>query len=79
MLDMVIGKRILGSMKTSQNMKLLAAMRHQWVTPREAYRICGTLRFSGRVLDLKRAGHKLMGRWVELQTGIRVKAFRVKS
>ncbi len=61
----------------TQNARLLDAMRCQWVTPADAWKIAGTLRFSGRVLELKRAGHKLREQWVETQGRARVKAFRL--
>jgi len=65
--------------KPSQCERLVAAMRRGWVTPREAFHICGTLRFSGRVLEIKRAGHRLVERWVETQKGERVKAFKIST
>lgn len=64
-------------MRITQNDRLAAAMRRGWVTPAEAFQICGTLRFSGRVLELKAAGHKLIEKWKETPNGTRVKAFRI--
>lgn len=63
--------------RPSQNHKLLAAMRRGWVTPLTAFKIAGTLRFSGRVLELRRAGHKLRERWIASNGHTRVKAFRI--
>ncbi len=64
-------------MKVTQNNRLVAAMRQRWVTPAEAFQICGTLRFSGRVLEIKAMGHNLAEQWKETPNGTRVKAFRI--
>lgn len=62
--------------RPSQNNRLAALMRRQWVTPLAAFRHAGTLRFSGRILELKRAGYTLREKWLR-DHGARVKAFRI--
>ena len=60
----------------TQNNKLAGAMRRRWVSPLDAFRLCGTLRFSGRVMELKAMGYTLAERWAD-RNGARVKEFKI--
>ncbi len=40
----------------TQNARLIAAMRRAWVTPLDAFKIARTLRFSGRIMEIRAAG-----------------------
>lgn len=66
-------------MKSTQVSQLIEAMKSRWVTPLDAQSICGTMRFSARVLDIKLAGYSVEERWVETQSGARVKAMRISA
>ncbi len=63
--------------RITQNNTLLAMLRKNWVTPRDAYEQCGILRFSARILELKRSGHHMAEHWLHTQNGARVKAFKL--
>jgi len=61
----------------TQNEIIIAAMKSGWVSPFDASRLCGTLRFSGRILEIKALGYNLDERWGSNEHS-RWKEFRMK-
>lgn len=57
-------------MQETKTAKLLAALKRRWITPDDAYRICGLRNsLSQRVGDFKKAGHKVVDEWVKDSAG----------
>lgn len=64
-------------MKKTKKDRLLSALRRRWLTPLEAVGECGLFSLSQRCGELKREGHCVIDKWVDLPSGSRVKAYRV--
>lgn len=69
-------------MKTKPTMehRLLKLLKRKWVTPLDALREVGCLSLSQRCGELRReAGVQIKDKWVELDGGKRIKAYRVAA
>jgi len=56
---------------------LHSALKRRWLTPLDALKQCGCLSLSQRCGELRRAGVPVEDRWVRVQSGKRVKAYRI--
>jgi hypothetical protein len=59
--------------------KLVKLMRRRWVTPLDALQHAGCLSLSQRCGEMRRAGMAVMDKWVDLDSGKRVKAYRLAA
>ena len=64
--------------KSSQQRSILSALCKRWVTPIDALQDCGCFRLAARIHDLRGAGWQISDKWVETQTGARIKAYRIE-
>lgn len=64
-------------MKTTMHDKLLKILKRKWLTPLDALREAGCLSLSQRCSEFRRAGLRVEDKWVALQNGKRVKAYRL--
>jgi hypothetical protein len=66
-------------MKTAHTMesRLLKLLRRKWVTPLSALKEVQCLSLAQRVSQWRRAGVEIADKWVELDGGKRVKAYRI--
>lgn len=58
--------------------RLLHLLGHQWLTPLDALQTCGCMSLAQRVSEFRREGIDIEDRWVDLPSGKRVKAYRLK-
>jgi len=58
--------------------RLLQLLGHQWLTPIDALQSCGCMSLAQRVSEFRREGINIEDRWVDLPSGKRVKAYRLK-
>lgn len=56
---------------------LLEALRQRWLTPLEAAQTVGLFSLSQRVGELRRSGVVVQDKWVETDSGSRVKAYKI--
>jgi hypothetical protein len=56
--------------------KLLKLLKRKWVSPLEALREAGCFSLAQRVSEWRAAGIDIRDKWVELNGGKRVKAYR---
>ncbi len=62
-------------MTMTQNLE--RTLRRHWLTPITALELCGCLSLSQRCGQFRRAGLKVLDRWVDLPSGKRVKSYRI--
>ncbi|KZY51011.1 hypothetical protein A3734_06525 [Sulfitobacter sp. HI0054] len=63
--------------QTDQILSALKAGRH--IMPMDALSLCGCFRLSGRIYDLRQAGHKINRAMVETDTGARVASYSLEA
>lgn len=64
-------------MKQTMRDKLVSLMKRRYVTPLDALEHAQCLSLSQRAGDLRRAGIKVLDKWIELPNGKRVKGYRI--
>jgi hypothetical protein len=64
-------------MKQTMTDKLVKLMKRRYVTPLDALQHANCLSLSQRCGDLRRAGIEVIDKWVDLDSGKRVKAYRI--
>jgi hypothetical protein len=64
-------------MKQTMTDKLVKLMKRRYVTPLDALQHANCLSLSQRCGDLRRAGVDVIDKWVDLDSGKRVKAYRI--
>ena len=57
--------------------RLLKLLQRKWVSPLDALQAVGCLSIAQRVSEWRRAGVAIADKWVELDGGKRVKAYRL--
>lgn len=62
----------------TQKTQLIHYMRHAFMTPLEALRLCGCERFSARIGEIRK-NYNLKEMWVQVSKKKRVKAFKIKG
>ena len=61
----------------SQNKRLEALLKRRWLTQLQAYDAIQCTRLAARVKDLRDSGINVHDRWVETDSGKRIKAYRI--
>ena len=61
----------------SQNKRLEALLKRRWLTQLQAYDALQCTRLAARVKDLRDSGLNVHDRWVETDSGKRIKAYRI--
>jgi hypothetical protein len=61
----------------SQNKRLEALLKRRWLTQLQAYDAIQCTRLAARVKDLRDSGISVHDRWVETDSGKRIKAYRI--
>jgi hypothetical protein len=64
-------------MKQTMTDRLVKLMKRRYVTPLDALQHANCLSLSQRCGDLRRAGIEVIDKWVDLDSGKRVKAYRI--
>jgi len=64
-------------MKPTMSDRLLTLLKRRWVTPLDALHLASCLSLSQRCGEFRRAGMKVLDKWVQLDGGKRVKAYRL--
>ena len=61
----------------NQNTRLQAILKKRWLTQLQAYDALQCTRLAARVKDLRDSGITVHDRWVETESGKRIKAYRI--
>ncbi|MEK9655666.1 MAG: helix-turn-helix domain-containing protein [Halieaceae bacterium] len=61
----------------NQNKRLEALLKRRWLTQLQAYDALECTRLAARVKDLRDSGITVHDRWVETESGKRIKAYRI--
>ncbi len=61
----------------SQNKRLEVLLKRRWLTQLQAYDAIQCTRLAARVKDLRDSGLNVHDRWVETDSGKRIKAYRI--
>ncbi len=61
----------------SQNKRLESLLKRRWLTQLQAYDAIQCTRLAARVKDLRDSGINVHDRWVETDSGKRIKAYRI--
>ena len=61
----------------SQNKRLESILKRRWLTQLQAYDAIQCTRLAARVKDLRDSGLNVHDRWVETDSGKRIKAYRI--
>ena len=61
----------------SQNKRLEVLLKRRWLTQLQAYDAIQCTRLAARVKDLRDSGISVHDRWVETDSGKRIKAYRI--
>ncbi len=64
-------------MSGTMHKRLLGLLKTRYITPLDALKHAGCLSLSQRCGDFRRAGVKVIDKWVRLANGKRVKAYKV--
>jgi len=61
----------------SQVKQLMGMMKRKWVTDLDALQEAQCRRLAARVYDIRMAGHTVKDKWIDLDNGKRIKAYRI--
>ena len=61
----------------AQTKKIEKLLKRRWTTPMDALKHAECFRLAARIHDLRNAGVEIHDRWVETDSGKRVKAYRI--
>lgn len=50
-------------MKISQRNQILMALKHKWLSPLDAFKLCGTMKLTTRISELRKKGHDIEDKW----------------